>query len=657
MLNIIIPLGGKGERFSKSGYQKSKPLIKVLGKEIIFWTIDCLNIEFIRNIYIPYNSKLVEYNFDQILVNRYPNINFKFLPLKSQTSGASESILKIIEIINENEKKYPFICLDGDNFYLTDVISIYLKNSKNNAIFTIEDKYSNSDCFSFLQIDDNNRILRIEEKKKINNYINTGCYCFQNGEILFDACRYVVENYSTQECYLSQTITYLLNKGFEFYSNIIPIDDWICLGTPLQIKMFCNSLPMKKATEKTKQNLLIPTYRFCFDLDNTLVTSPRKKGDYTTVEPINSNIIFLNFLKKMGHTIIIHTARRMKTHNGDINKVKMDIEIITIETLRKFNIEYDELIFGKPYADFYIDDLAINAYTNLQKEIGFYESFIETRSFHSLDFSNPNTLIKKGEDLSNEIYWYTMMPNSIKDIFPLLFNHDQNYRWYELELIHGITISKMYVEKDLSIDTFKSVLQSVDRIHQSQIIENNDQIMIIDIYSNYVCKLKQRFKNHKKIYDLLDNSESVYNRLVILLQEYQLKNLGEKCIIHGDPVFTNILINNFGKIKMIDMRGYQTTSEGHNINTLYGDKFYDYSKIYQSLIGYDEILLNICINDESYKTSMIYFFENYIKIKFDEDRLKWIKIITSSLLFSLIPLHKDSNKILKYFEICKKLLI
>ena len=31
-MNIIIPLGGKGQRFLKNGYTKPKPLIKILDK-------------------------------------------------------------------------------------------------------------------------------------------------------------------------------------------------------------------------------------------------------------------------------------------------------------------------------------------------------------------------------------------------------------------------------------------------------------------------------------------------------------------------------------------------------------------------------------------------------------------------------------------------
>ena len=31
--------------------------------------------------------------------------------------------------------------------------------------------------------------------------------------------------------------------------------------------------------------------RICFDLDNTLVSYPKVKGDYSSVEPITKNII------------------------------------------------------------------------------------------------------------------------------------------------------------------------------------------------------------------------------------------------------------------------------------------------------------------------------------------------------------------------------
>jgi aminoglycoside phosphotransferase len=117
------------------------------------------------------------------------------------------------------------------------------------------------------------------------------------------------------------------------------------------------------------------------------------------------------------------------------------------------------------------------------------------------------------------------------------------------------------------------------------------------------------------------------------LKKYENLNFGKEGVIHGDLVFTNILLDNKNNIKFIDMRG----ALGETL-TIRGDIFYDYAKIYQSLIGYDFILLDK-IYDEEYSNSLINFFENYIKTKFNEEYLYYIKTITKSLLLTLMPIH------------------
>ena len=43
-MNIIIPIGGKGERFLNCGYKEKKPLINILGKPMISYVLDNLKI-------------------------------------------------------------------------------------------------------------------------------------------------------------------------------------------------------------------------------------------------------------------------------------------------------------------------------------------------------------------------------------------------------------------------------------------------------------------------------------------------------------------------------------------------------------------------------------------------------------------------------------
>ena len=61
---VVIHLGGVGKRFSDLGYKDPKPLIKVLGKEIIFWVVDNLKLNSIKIIDVrresEYTNKHIE---------------------------------------------------------------------------------------------------------------------------------------------------------------------------------------------------------------------------------------------------------------------------------------------------------------------------------------------------------------------------------------------------------------------------------------------------------------------------------------------------------------------------------------------------------------------------------------------------------------------
>ena len=116
--------------------------------------------------------------------------------------------------------------------------------------------------------------------------------------------------------------------------------------------------------------------------------------------------------------------------------------------------------------------------------------------------------------------------------------------------------------------------------------------------------------------------------------------------IHGDTVFTNILVNQYDKIKFIDMRGQQ----GQQL-TIVGDWLYDWAKMYQSLIGYDEILLEKEIKN-SYKSLMIKHFQDTFIKWYSESDFENLQLITNSLLFTLIPLHHN-DKCYQYYNLIK----
>lgn len=634
-MNILIPLGGMGERFINEQYNKPKPLIQIIGKPMIQHLIDNLNLQKEDNLIIVYNNFLNKYDFDNLITSYYHNV--RLINLNFQTEGSVQTILYGLDYIKNHSPLLldkQFVILDGDTIYNKDILKCF-RDKNHNAIFCFND-YNDNPIYSYTNTDEKNIVIDIKEKYKISNLANTGCYCFENGNVLKFYCEKVIkENIREKnEFYTSCVIKEMLKDKLIFEAIIIDKSDFDCVGTPFQLKIYCIK----------KQNTSTIKKRFCFDLDNTLVTFPLIKNDYKSVNPIQRNIEYLRKLKKLGHTIIIYTARRMRTYNGNVGKIMQDIGKITIDTLEKFDIPYDELYFGKPYADFYIDDLAVSKYECLEKATGIYNDFINNRSFNKIEIID-DLYVKKtttiSEGLIGEIYYYKNIPENIITYFPKFIKNSGNNE-YIVEKINGINLCNYFVSENVNEQLLLKLLNTIKNIHSScEYCVNFDNV---NIYSNYFEKNKIRFQEFD--YSIFENYKIIYETIMNFLYEYEQNDNGIIGIIHGDPVFSNIIITEDENIKFIDMRG----KLGNKL-TIQGDIFYDYSKIYQSIIGYDEILLNKIVSNK-YRTNLITVFEQFIINNFGKNKLEHIKMITNSLLLSLIPLHNNEN-IYKFFDLIK----
>jgi hypothetical protein len=97
---------------------------------------------------------------------------------------------------------------------------------------------------------------------------------------------------------------------------------------------------------------------FIFDIDNTICYT--KKKNYSLAKPNKKIIRLINVLKKRGHIIKLFTSRYMGRHNDNIKLVKKKYYKKTLNQIRKWNINFDILIMGKPSYDFFIDDKSLN---------------------------------------------------------------------------------------------------------------------------------------------------------------------------------------------------------------------------------------------------------------------------------------------------------
>lgn len=105
---------------------------------------------------------------------------------------------------------------------------------------------------------------------------------------------------------------------------------------------------MKRSYESKTLKLDLSEPRvFCFDIDG-VIASIVSIQSYEKAEPIEQTIRLINYLFDHGHKIILFTARGSATG--------IDWAEVTRSQMEQWNVKYHELKFGKPAADYYIDD-------------------------------------------------------------------------------------------------------------------------------------------------------------------------------------------------------------------------------------------------------------------------------------------------------------
>ncbi len=103
-------------------------------------------------------------------------------------------------------------------------------------------------------------------------------------------------------------------------------------------------------------------YSFVFDIDGTLCPIKKKEEKYEDLVPYKEIIDKVRYYKENGARIILYTSRNMNTYKGNLGLINKHTAAILSEWLAKWDIPYDEIIYGKVWPGhkgFYVDDRTI----------------------------------------------------------------------------------------------------------------------------------------------------------------------------------------------------------------------------------------------------------------------------------------------------------
>jgi len=407
----------------------------------------------------------------------------------------------------------------------------------------------------------------------------------------------------------------------------------------------------------------------------------------------------------------------MRTHHGNMGSVLADVGPVTFAQLAKYEIPYHDIHFGKPYADVYVDDLAVNANLDTMREIGWLleepdpeallgplaadtdaakkAGMMAARDFNTIQIIGDKVVkSSKSENILGELYFYSHMPPQVAAHFPAIYNVEyiSQTKTYNITMENrrGLTFSHLLVGRSITKGRLLSLLRALHKIHTAPA---NDKASLpisdalaarfdahsleradhrVNIYANYGAKLRQRYFQHRDRYDALGPlSSSLFSRLDEFLDTYEAEDKGVHAqVIHGDPVFSNAILSpDEALVSFIDVR-----CQLEKTLTPEGDIHYDLAKVLQSLCGYDHILFMAANHhdlsgvlddgrrplldepDTDLLAELQDEFFRFLEATYSV-RLhrKTLFRITASLFFSLIPLHRPEMGPV-FLRMCKETL-
>ena len=235
-LQLLMPMGGLGSRFSKEGYTTPKPLIEVDGKPMFMKSLDSFaavqNVEYVFVIRKEHDEA---YGLANKIHLHLPDA--KIAILDHDTAGAVETCLIAEDYITDS----PRIIADCDIYfeshqYFEKVSQSQITGKPDGVLLTFN---ADSPRYSYVEIDQAGRAIRTAEKVVISNHAILGGYFFNSGTLFKDLANDFVMNGlpdGLTEYYMSHLFNMLLDRKLTI--EIADIDLMNIFGTPEELKQY-----------------------------------------------------------------------------------------------------------------------------------------------------------------------------------------------------------------------------------------------------------------------------------------------------------------------------------------------------------------------------------------------------------------------------------
>lgn len=210
-LHLIMPMGGKGSRFSGYGYEFPKPLLEIREKPFFYWAAQSIakfvDVEDIT--FVVLKEHVEKYGIDQKIKEYYPDAIIQVIP--KVLNGAVYTCMEGVKEIRDNA---PVVFNDCDHIFRSRRFEEFMRGKEvaetEGALLTF---LSDSPKYSFLKLNEKGNVVKTVEKEVISNQAICGCYYFANRECFVTVAEEYLKNCNYKECFLSGVYNVMAARG------------------------------------------------------------------------------------------------------------------------------------------------------------------------------------------------------------------------------------------------------------------------------------------------------------------------------------------------------------------------------------------------------------------------------------------------------------
>lgn len=244
MLNILIPMAGRGSRFADAGYPDPKPLIPVRGIPMVGLVIRNLtpSVEH-RFIFVCQRDHLDRYAFDEQIARW--TTNYEIIAIDGITEGAACTALLARDLIDNDDQ----LMIANSDQYVDIAIDEYLNLMAAGSDGLIMTMTATDPKWSFAAVDADGHVTEVAEKVPISDEATVGIYNFAHGrDFVAGADRMIAAGKRVNgEFYVAPVYNELIEDGARIRIHNIGSEasGMYGLGIPQDLDLFL-SLPVSE---------------------------------------------------------------------------------------------------------------------------------------------------------------------------------------------------------------------------------------------------------------------------------------------------------------------------------------------------------------------------------------------------------------------------